>query len=92
MLEEDRGARDDRPRPGTRGDLGFTQPHEHILVDLFDMKGSYDGILEDRDVAAAEVAAYAAAGGRTIVDTTTIGIGRDPAGSPWSRARPASTS
>jgi predicted metal-dependent phosphotriesterase family hydrolase len=66
--------------PVAAGDLGFTQPHEHILVDLFDMKGSYDGILEDRDVAAAEVGAFAAAGGRTIVDTTAIGIGRDPLG------------
>lgn len=61
-------------------DLGFTQPHEHLLVDLFDMKGSYDGILEDRTVAAEEATAFAAAGGRSIVDTTSMGIGRDPVG------------
>ena len=61
-------------------ELGITSPHEHVLLDLFDMKGSYDGILEDRDLAALEVAHYKAAGGGTIVDTTAIGIGRDPEG------------
>jgi phosphotriesterase-related protein len=66
--------------PVDPADLGFTQPHEHVLIDLFDMKGSYDGILEDRDLAAEEVGHYAEAGGRTIVDTTAIGIGRDPDG------------
>ena len=60
--------------------MGLTQPHEHVLLDLFDMKGSYDAILEDPGLAAEEVALYAAAGGRTIVDTTSMGIGRDPAG------------
>ena len=61
-------------------EMGLTQPHEHVLVDLFDMKGSYDTILDDRTLAAEEVASFAAAGGRTIVDTTSMGIGRDPAG------------
>jgi len=60
--------------------MGFTQPHEHVLLDLFDMKGSYDGILEDRGLATEEVQAYRDAGGRTIVDTTSMGIGRDPEG------------
>jgi predicted metal-dependent phosphotriesterase family hydrolase len=61
-------------------ELGVTQPHEHVLVDLFDMKGSYDTILDDVPLAVEEVARFAAAGGRTIVDTTNSGIGRDPAG------------
>jgi phosphotriesterase-related protein len=60
--------------------LGVTQPHEHLLVDLFDMGGSYDGILEDRATAAEELAHFRAAGGGTVVDTTAIGIGRDPEG------------
>lgn len=60
--------------------MGFTQPHEHLLVDLFDMSGTYDGILEDHGLAAEELTAFRDAGGRTIVDTTAIGIGRDPAG------------
>jgi phosphotriesterase-related protein len=61
-------------------EMGFTQPHEHVLVDLFDMKGSYDTILDDVPLATDEVAAFAAAGGRSIVETTNIGIGRDPTG------------
>lgn len=60
--------------------MGFTQPHEHVLLDHFDMKGSYDAIVTDRELAAEEVRAFHEAGGRTIVDTTTIGIGRDPEG------------
>jgi predicted metal-dependent phosphotriesterase family hydrolase len=62
------------------GEMGFTQPHEHVLIDLFDMSGTYDGILEDRGLAAQEVRAFREAGGRTIVDTTAMGIGRDPVG------------
>lgn len=34
--------------------------------------------LDDREVAAQELALYAEAGGRTIVDATSIGLGRDP--------------
>ncbi len=60
--------------------MGITQPHEHLVVDLFDMKGSYDGILEDPRLAAVEAEAFRDAGGRTLVDTTSIGIGRDPEG------------
>jgi phosphotriesterase-related protein len=60
--------------------LGVTQPHEHLLVDLFGMAGSYDTILDDVPLAIAELSAFHAAGGRAIVDTTTIGIGRDPRG------------
>lgn len=36
--------------------------------------------LLDRDVAVTELGLYAASGGRTIVDATSIGIGRDPEG------------
>ncbi len=66
--------------PISPDEMGITQPHEHLLVDLFDMAGSYDGILEDWGLAAEELKLFADAGGRTIVDTTSIGIGRDPAG------------
>lgn len=36
--------------------------------------------LSDRDLAVAELGRFRAAGGRTVVDATNIGIGRDPAG------------
>ena len=35
-------------------------------------------VLDDADEAMAEVVAYMAAGGRTLVDATPVGIGRDP--------------
>ena len=37
-----------------------------------------DLVLDDEDLAIAELAPYRAAGGGTIVDTTTVGIGRNP--------------
>ena len=61
-------------------DLGVTAPHEHLLVDLFDMSGSYDVILDDVPLAIAELRAFRAGGGNAVVDTTTIGIGRNPRG------------
>ena len=64
--------------PITPEALGVTQPHEHLFVDLFGMAGSYDTILDDVPLAIAELGAFRDAGGNAIVDTTTIGIGRDP--------------
>ncbi len=60
--------------------MGFTQPHEHVLIDHFNMRLNYEAILEDVGLATEEVQAYADAGGRTLVDTTNIGIERDPEG------------
>lgn len=39
----------------------------------------YDAILDDEELAVAEVARYKAAGGGTICDPTNIGLARDPA-------------
>ena len=65
-------------------DIGITLSHDHVLLDAFDMwgalTGNYGWILDDEDVMAAEVARYAASGGRTIVDPTNVGIGRQPEG------------
>lgn len=62
-------------------DLGVTQPHEHILINLYGtvMVWNY-AAFEDEALASDELASFRAAGGRSIVETTTIGIGRDPEG------------
>lgn len=55
-------------------ELGITLPHEHLLVrhqgPLVDMV--------DAQVASDELLRFAAYGGKTIVDMTNIGLGRDP--------------
>ena len=62
-------------------ELGVTQTHEHLLINLYGtvMVWNYSAF-EDVDLAIQEIGAFRAAGGRTIVETTTIGIGRDPVG------------
>jgi predicted metal-dependent phosphotriesterase family hydrolase len=59
--------------------LGYTLSHEHLLCDLWPLIHSYDGILDDESLAVAELALYRDAGGRTIVDVTNVGLGRNPA-------------
>ncbi|MGH3445198.1 MAG: phosphotriesterase family protein, partial [Nocardioidaceae bacterium] len=58
-------------------DLGLTLPHEHVFIDLV-REYRADGLLNDRSLAVAELRAYADAGGRTLVDCTSIGLARDP--------------
>jgi len=59
---------------------GFTLSHEHILCDLWPILNSYDGILDDEDMAVAELERFRNAGGRTLVEVSSIGLGRDPSG------------
>jgi phosphotriesterase-related protein len=68
--------------PVRPADLGFTQPHEHVLIDLSRARArwDYEGLLIDTDVAAEELRAYRASGGRSLVEVTTPDLGRDPAG------------
>jgi phosphotriesterase-related protein len=40
---------------------------------------SYDGILDDESLAASELSGYRAVGGVTLVDATSVGLGRNPA-------------
>ncbi|MCI0628502.1 MAG: hypothetical protein L0387_43775 [Acidobacteria bacterium] len=54
--------------------LGFTLPHEHVLITH--IGPAVD--LTDEDLAARELGLYRAAGGRTLVCMTNIGIKRDP--------------
>ncbi len=67
--------------PVAPGDLGVTLPHEHVRCDFWSLhrEMSYDGILDDELLLHEEIAAFQTSGGGTIVDATTIGIGRDPA-------------
>jgi phosphotriesterase-related protein len=59
--------------------LGYTLSHEHLLCDLWPLMHSYDGILDDEALASSELALYREAGGRTVVDVTSCGLGRNPA-------------
>ena len=64
--------------PVDSGELGVTLPHEHVFLDLTrEYRG--DGLLNDPVLAAHELALYAEAGGRTVVDVTSVGLARDPA-------------
>ena len=57
---------------------GCTLSHEHLLCDLWKITKSYDGILDDEVLAAEEVLHFKDAGGSTIVDVTSGGLGRNP--------------
>ena len=57
-------------------EMGVTLPHEHLLLH----HTPPPVVLSDADAAAEELKAYAAAGGRTVVEVTSVGIRRDPVG------------
>jgi phosphotriesterase-related protein len=60
-------------------DLGWTLPHEHLLIDLYvRFQPHREYMLFDVDLACAELAMFASAGGRTLVNVTTNDIGRSP--------------
>ena len=59
--------------------MGVTLSHDHILMDGWIVFRSYSVIMDDEDTAIAELRLYAEAGGGTVCDPTSIGIGRNPA-------------
>jgi predicted metal-dependent phosphotriesterase family hydrolase len=59
-------------------EAGFTLAHEHLLCDLWELFPSYDNVLDDEKLAVQELEPVAQAGVRTIVDCTSIGLGRNP--------------
>jgi predicted metal-dependent phosphotriesterase family hydrolase len=63
------------------GDLGFTLPHEHTQIALWHILDRWDywELTADEPVITAELEHYRAAGGRSLVDVTPLGMGRDPA-------------
>jgi phosphotriesterase-related protein len=64
--------------PIAPSELGFTLMHEHLQIDLYPVFRNLDVLLNDELVAVEELAAYAAAGGRSVVDLTNRGMRPDP--------------
>jgi phosphotriesterase-related protein len=64
--------------PITPDEAGCTLSHEHLVCDLWKITRTYDGILDDEVLAADEVRHFQEAGGGTIVDVTSGGLGRNP--------------
>jgi predicted metal-dependent phosphotriesterase family hydrolase len=60
--------------------LGVTLMHEHVYIQIWHIRGrnDYAGQFEDDEVLRSELQAYRLLGGRTIVDCTVTGIGRQP--------------
>ncbi|MFL6302548.1 MAG: phosphotriesterase [Candidatus Sulfotelmatobacter sp.] len=56
----------------------YTLSHEHLLCDLWSLVRSYDSILDDESLAIRELADYRDAGGCSLVDATSCGLGRNP--------------
>jgi predicted metal-dependent phosphotriesterase family hydrolase len=61
--------------------LGVTLPHEHTQIALWHIESRWDywQLTRDAELIAAELGAFRAEGGGTIVDLTLPGVGRDPA-------------
>ncbi|MEE2659852.1 MAG: hypothetical protein VX733_15195 [Candidatus Latescibacterota bacterium] len=66
--------------PTAPGQLGRTQMHEHLLLDIYPSRWSFEHILDDIDVAVEELERFRGAGGGGIVEVTPRGAGRDPRG------------
>lgn len=61
--------------------LGFCSAHDHVLIgDGLGARLNPDLLIDDRHAAEVEVAAFAAAGGRAMVDAMPLDCGRDPEG------------
>jgi len=58
--------------------LGICHSHEHVLFDYWKMIKSYDVIFDDEKVAQYELELYRDAGGKSLVDASSIGIGTNP--------------
>ena len=56
-------------------DLGWTLAHEHFFTKTYDVPGMY---LANERVAAMELTDAAAVGTRSVIDLTTLDMGRDP--------------
>src|SRR5688572_8413848 len=51
--------------------------HEHLYCDVSVHSGKADNVLQDVGLIARELAWFKQAGGRTVVEVTPVGIGRD---------------
>src|SRR5438874_5774923 len=64
--------------PISASQTGYTLSHEHLLCDLWKLNPSYDSILDDETLAISELVEYRQAGGRSLIDATSCGLGRNP--------------
>ncbi len=62
-------------------DLGWTLPHEHTQIALWQIPDRWDywQLTRDQPLIVEELGAFRAAGGGAVVDLTVSGVGRDPA-------------
>jgi predicted metal-dependent phosphotriesterase family hydrolase len=62
------------------GQLGVTLPHEHTGIALWHIAGRWDywELTPDEELIAQELGEFSSRGGRTLVDLTLTGCGRDP--------------
>lgn len=60
--------------------LGVILPHEHLIVDSYDVRRNSEGVLLERAMMVDEVALFKKAGGDTIVEQTVYGLHPDPEG------------
>lgn len=67
--------------PAPAGELGLVLPHEHLLINTI-RENRRTGLLHDLDTMTAEVAAFVAAGGTTIVEVTSAEIAQGAAPDP----------
>ena len=60
--------------------LGFTLPHEHTAIALWQIPNRWDywELTRDAPIISSELVAFRDAGGSTLVDLTLLGVGRDP--------------
>src|SRR5436309_3944372 len=61
-------------------EAGLLLSHEHLLCDLWSIVRIYDGILDDENLAITELMKYREAGGKTLVEVSSVGLGRNPQG------------
>jgi phosphotriesterase-related protein len=60
------------------GELGPTLAHEHLYCDISGFSGKADNRVTDSGQVAEDLAWFLQAGGRSIIEVTPEGIGRDP--------------
>src|SRR3972149_5529503 len=58
--------------------LGATLAHEHLYCDISPHSGKADNVVTDAPLITRELAPMLRAGGRSVIEVTTVGIGRDP--------------
>ena len=58
-------------------EIGPALAHEHLYCDVSVHSGKADNVMQDVGLIAGEMEWFKKAGGRTIVEVTPIGIGRD---------------